>query len=121
MNQFSIPADISWIPGKIYSGEGFLNFTADQWKIFFTIYVTVSLWEYLGYEDRKILTYFVRVCQLFVNRIIEVNTMREAHQKLIEIVKLIENNHDKDKITPNLHLSLHLCKYSYDFKSLYTF
>jgi len=121
MNQFSVPADIGRIPGKIYCGEGFSNFTADQWRIFFTIYATVSLWEHLGYEDRKVLTYFVRVCQLFVNRIIEVDAMREAHQKLIEIVKLIENNYGRDKITLNLHLSLHLGECSFDYGPLYTF
>ena len=121
MNQFSVPSDIGRIPGKIYCGEGFSNFTADQWKNFFTIYATVSLWDHLGTEDRKILTYFVRVCQLFVNRIIEVDAMGEAHQKLIEIVKLIENNHGRDKITPNLHLSLHLAECSFDYGPLYTF
>src|SRR5256884_2965516 len=47
--------------------------------------------------------------------------MREAHQKLIEIVKLIENNHGRDKITSNLHLSLHLSKCSFDYGPLYTF
>src|SRR6266516_2635389 len=107
--------------GKIYCGEGFSNFTADQWKIFFTIYATVSLWDHLEYEDRKILTYFMRVCQLFVNRIVEVDAMREAHRKLIEIVKLIENNHGRDKITLNLHLSLHLSECSFDYGPLYTF
>jgi hypothetical protein len=121
MNQFSIPADIGRIPGKIYCGEGFSNFTADQWKNFFIIYATVSLWDHLGNEDRKILTYFVRVCHLFVNRIIKVDAMREAHQKLIEIIKLIENNHGRDKITPNLHLSLHLSECSFDYGPLYTF
>jgi len=29
MNQFSVSADISQIPGKIYCGEGFSNFTAN--------------------------------------------------------------------------------------------
>ena len=121
MNRFSVLADIGRILGKIYCGKGFSNFTADQWKIFFTIYATVSLWDHLGTEDRKILTYFVRVCQLFVNRIIGVNAMGEAHQKLIEIVKLIENHHGRDKITPNLHLSLYLSECLFDYGPLYTF
>lgn len=59
MNQFQIPADLGRIPGKIYCGEGFSNFTADQWRIFFTIYATVSLWDHLEVKDRKILTHFV--------------------------------------------------------------
>ena len=40
--------------------------------------------------------------------------MAEAHQRLIKIVKLIEANYGHDKITPNLHLSLHLCECTYD-------
>ena len=83
------------------------------------IYVTVSLWNHLETEDHKILTYFVRVCQFFVNRIIGVNAIREAHLKLI--VKLIENNYDRDKITLNLHLSLHLSECLFDYGLLYTF
>jgi hypothetical protein len=85
------------------------------------IYATVSLWDHLGTEDRKILTYFVRVCQLLVNRIIGFNAIKEANLKLIEIVKLIENNYGRDKITLNLHLSLHLSECSFDYGPLYTF
>ncbi|GET49776.1 hypothetical protein GLOIN_2v1775288 [Rhizophagus irregularis DAOM 181602=DAOM 197198] len=47
--------------------------------------------------------------------------MREAHQRLINLVKLIEENYGRDKITPNLHLSLHLCECSLDYGPLYTF
>ena len=121
MDQFQIPADVGRIPGKVESGEGFSNFTADQWRIFFTIYATVSLWDHLSSVDRKILTYYVRICSILVNRILVVDQMDEAHQKLIEIVKLIEQHYGRDKITPNLHLLLHLCECSYDFGPLYAF
>jgi hypothetical protein len=121
MNEFQIPADLGRIPGKVDSGEGFSNLTADQWRIFFTIYATVSLWEHLSDVDRKILTYFVRVCSILVNRIVEVNSLNEAHLKLIEVVKLIENHYGRDKISPNLHLSLHLHECSSDFGPLYAF
>src|SRR5205823_6141878 len=77
--------------------------------------------KHLKSENRKILTYFMRVCQLFVSRIIEIDAMREAHQKLIEIVKLIKSNYGRDKITLNLHLSLHLAECSFDYRPLYTF
>ena len=83
MNQFQIPADLSQILGKIHSGEGFSNFTADQWRIFFTIYATVSLWDHLKNKDQKILVHFVRICQLSVSRIVEVSSLNEVHQRLI--------------------------------------
>ncbi|PKY59954.1 hypothetical protein RhiirA4_483128 [Rhizophagus irregularis] len=42
MNQFKIPADLGRIPKNIERGEGFSNYTADQWRIFFMIYATTS-------------------------------------------------------------------------------
>ncbi|GBC13563.2 hypothetical protein GLOIN_2v1786147 [Rhizophagus irregularis DAOM 181602=DAOM 197198] len=121
MDEFKVPADLGRIPGKVDCGDGFSNFTADQWQIFFTIYATVSLWEHLSENDQKILVNFVRICSISVSRIVEVDFMREAHQRLINLVKLIEENYGRDKITPNLHLSLHLCECSLDYGPLYTF
>ena len=31
MDEFQIPSDLGQISGKIHVGEGFSNFTADQW------------------------------------------------------------------------------------------
>jgi hypothetical protein len=121
MNEFQVPADLGRIPKKIDSGEGFSNFTADQWRIFISIYSTVVLWEHLEEVDRKILTYFVQICDLFVQRILERRLLDEIHNKLIMVVSLIENQYGRDVITPNLHLSLHLATCSRDFGPLYAF
>ena len=121
MNRFQIPADLGRIPRKIDRGEGFSNFTADQWRNFFTIYATTSLWDHLPTKDREILTHFVRVCSILVSRILEIDLMEEAHERLVKIIKLIEEHYGRSKITPNLHLSLHLCDCSNDFGPLYTF
>ncbi|GBB84695.1 hypothetical protein RclHR1_11280005 [Rhizophagus clarus] len=121
MSEFKLPSDLGRIPGKIHCGEGFSNFTADQWRNFFLIYATVVLWNHLPNKDRKILTYFVRVCTILVRRIVEINDMKEAHELLVKIIKLIEEHYGEGKITPNLHLSLHLCECSYDYRPLYSF
>ena len=47
--------------------------------------------------------------------------MQEANRRLIEIVELIETNYGRDKITSNLHLSLHLYDCSFDYGPLYAF
>ena len=47
--------------------------------------------------------------------------MEEAHRRLIKIVKLIEEHYGRNKITPNLHLSLHLCECARNFSPLYVF
>ena len=93
MNRFQVPADLGRIPRKIDIGEGFSNFTADQWRTFFTIYATVALWDHLTGKDRRILTHFVRVCKILVSQIMQIDLMKEAHQRLIEIVKLIEEHY----------------------------
>ena len=87
----------------------------------FTIYATVSLWEYLLKKDQKILNHFVRVCSILVSQIIESDLMNEAQRRLIKILKLIEEHYGRNKITPNFHLSLYLCECSYDFGPLYAF
>ena len=67
IEKFQIPADIGRIPGKINCGEGFSNFTADQWRNFFMIYATVVLWEHLSNNNnRLILIYFIKICQILV-------------------------------------------------------
>lgn len=121
MNEVQIPSDLGRIPGKIHCGEGFSNFTADQWRNFFLIYATVVLWEHLPNKDRRILTYFVRICTILVRRIVEISDMEEAHKLLVKLVQLIEEHYGEGKITPNLHLSLHLCECSYDYGPLYAF
>src|SRR3989440_9178894 len=47
--------------------------------------------------------------------------MQEANRRLIEIVKLIETNYGRDKITSNLHLSFHLYNCSFAYELLYAF
>ncbi|GET57123.1 hypothetical protein GLOIN_2v1775288 [Rhizophagus irregularis DAOM 181602=DAOM 197198] len=86
------------------------------------LFLGIAKWiEHLSDVDRRILNHFVRVCSILVNRILESNLVDEAHRSLIEIVKLIENHHGRDKITPNLHLSLHLRDCSSDYGPLYAF
>ncbi|GBC02643.1 hypothetical protein RclHR1_04730004 [Rhizophagus clarus] len=41
--------------------------------------------------------------------------------RLVILVKEIERTYSPKKITPNLHLCLHLCKYSLDYGPLYAF
>jgi len=121
MEKFQIPADIGRIPGKINCGEGFLNFTADQWRNFFMIYATVVLWEHLLDNNRLILIHFVKICQILVSRILKRDMIKEAHKRLVKMVKIIEQYYGQKKITLNLHLSLHLCECANDYGPLYAF
>ena len=77
--------------------------------------------DHLSVIDKKILTQFIRICSILVNRIVKTELVREAHLRLIELVKMIEKNHNRRHITPNLHLSLHLYECSSDYGPLYAF
>ena len=65
-NKIKVPTDISRIPNKITMGEGFSGFTADQWKTFMLVYATTVTWDLLSKDDKEILSYFVRACNILV-------------------------------------------------------
>jgi len=83
--------------------------------------VIVVLWKHLPNTDRRILTNFVEVCQILICRIVKRDLLNEAHEKLIEIIELIEQKYGQEKITPNLYLSLHLYECACDYGPLYAF
>src|SRR3990170_179963 len=101
-----VPADLGRIPYKIVTGEGFFGYTADQWKSFILIYATLLMWDLLDGSDREILTNFVKACSLLVCQIINKNVLNEAHERLLQVTRLIEKHYGQDAITPNIHLSL---------------
>ncbi len=120
-NKIQVPADIGRIPSKISTGEGFSGFSADQWKSFILIYATPITWDFLKEPDRRILANFVRVCNILVCRIVSISGLKEAHMRLVTMVKEIERTYGPNKISPNLHLCLHLCECSLDYGPLYAF
>jgi hypothetical protein len=119
--KIQIPADLGRIPYKIATGEGFLGYTADQWKSFIMIYAIPIMWDLLDEADRKILANFVRACTLLICRIIDNNALNEAHHRLYQVARLIEEHYGQEKITPNIHLSLHIAECCKDYGPLYSF
>ena len=85
------------------------------------IYTTAITWDLLTEPDQHILANFVRACNLLVCRILDKESLIEAHQRLLNVAKLIEQNYKPEKITPNIYLSLHLCKNCMDYELLYSF
>ena len=120
-NKLELPSDIGRIPSKIAMGEGFSGFTADQWKTFILVYATTITWDLLREDDRKILSYFVHACNILVCRIISKPRLEEAHRCLLSMVKLVERSYGPEKITPNMHLCLHICECVFDYGPLYSF
>jgi hypothetical protein len=121
IDHVELPSDIGRIPPKIAIGEGFSNFTADQWKTFIMIYSTTILWDMLNNNDRKILGHFVRACNLLVTRIITEDDLKEAQERLEEMAHLIESTYGPEFITSNIHLALHIVDCCCDYGSIYSF
>jgi len=119
--EIKLPADMGRIPYKISTGEGFFSFTADQWKLFILIYPTPLMWDLLVTSDRKILANFVKAYSLLTCRIIDNNMLSQAHDRLLQVAKLIEENYGPESITPNIHLSLHITDCCKDYGPLYSF
>ena len=116
-----MPADLGRIPNKIATGKGFSGFTADQWKTFILIYAIPLMWDLLAEQDQKILGNFVRACSLLICRIIDYDILNEAHERLLKVAILIEENYGPERITPNLHLCLHIADCCRDYGPLYSF
>ena len=74
MSEIQVPSDIGRIPRKVDCGEGFANFTADEWKTFILIYATPCLWDHLSTPDQRILTNFVRICTILDRKSTRLNS-----------------------------------------------
>ena len=79
------------------------------------------MWNLLAKSDQKILENFVRACSLLVCQIIDYNILNEAHERLLKVARLIEENYGSEMIIPNLHLCLHIADYYQDYRPLYSF
>ncbi len=77
--------------------------------------------DLLSISDQKILGNFVRAYSLLVCRIINNNMITEAHERLLKVAMLIEEHYGAEKITPNLHLCLHIKECCQDYGPLYSF
>jgi hypothetical protein len=121
MDNIELPSDIGRIPPKIAIGDGFSNLTADQWKTFIMIYSTTILWDMLDNNDRKILGYFVRACNLLVTRFVTEDDLKEAQERLRDMAYLIEHEYGPEFITSNIHLALHIPDCCRDYGPIYSF
>ena len=120
-NKIKIASDLGRRPIRIATGEGFSNFTADMWKTFMLIFTIPITWDFLEETDQKILAYFVRACKILTNRQLEKNELNEVFTKLLAMNKLIEMKYGQERISPNLHLCLHICECALDYGPLSSF
>ena len=58
---------------------------------------------------------------MLVCQVIDYNILNEAHERLLKVATLIEENYGPERITPNLHLCLHIADCCRDYGTLYSF
>ena len=75
----------------------------------------------LDSDDRKILGYFIRTCNLLVSRIITEDDLNEAQERLKDMVYLIEYAYGLKFITSNIHLAFHISDCCHDYCPIYSF
>ena len=88
---------------------------------FILVFAIPITWSFLRKTDQKILAYFVRACKILTSRELQISELNKAFTKLVEINRLIEHHYEKDKISPNLHLCLHICECALDYGPLSSF
>jgi hypothetical protein len=92
-----------------------------MWKTFILIFATPIMWDFLEEIDQRILTYFVRACKILTSQELLKRELNDAFTKLVEMNKLIERKYGQEKISPNLHLCLHICECALDYGPLSSF
>ena len=97
--QIKLLANMNWIPYKISTGNGFFGFTADQWKSFILIYAIPLMWGLLVTSDQNILANFIKTYSLLTCRIINIDMLSQAHDRLLQVALLIEENYGQEFIT----------------------
>lgn len=85
------------------------------------IFAIPITWDFLDEIDRRILAYFVRACKILTSRELRRNELNEVFVKLVEMNKLIEQKYGQEKISPNLHLCLHICECTLDYSPISSF
>ena len=106
VKQIQSPHDIGRLPTKI--GSGFSGFSADQWRIWTTIYLAIALKGIIPEEHLRCWLLFVRACTILFSRIVSETEVRSADQFLVTFCKKFEELYGQKHCTPNMHLHLHL-------------
>lgn len=114
-----VPSSDGRLPKKIANSYG--GFTADQWKSWTIIYSIFALWNILPQEHLEIWRSFVLASSLFCTPTITKTKAQLAHGYLLKFCTEFEKLYGKDKVTPNMHLHMHILDCIVDYGPVYSF
>jgi hypothetical protein len=84
------------------------NFTAEEMKNFTLIFSPFLLKDILPDKDFKLFMMFSEACRELCVRIVSEKQIASAHGKFEKFVDGVEKQYGAERVTPNLHLHLHL-------------
>jgi hypothetical protein len=113
-----VPSELGHIPSKI--AKMFAGFNAEQWKNWVTIFLLFALFHHLPDRDYRCWAHFVNACTLLSTTLIKIPDVGVAHDHLIKFRKEFENIYGKDRVTPNMHLHMHLADCVLDYGPVYS-
>ena len=119
VDQFIIPKEIGKIPRKIVSA--FDGFNADEYKNWVLLFSIYSLHDVLPQRDKDCFRKFVIACQYLCRKIISKNDVTIAHEMLLQFCKSFQSLYGENRITPNMHLHMHLKECVLNFGPIYSF
>ena len=102
----SVPSNIGRMPRKIENSYG--GFTADQWKSWTIIFSVFALWDMLPSADLEVWRNFVMAFSLLCSPTITETRVELAHTYIIKFCNGIQQHYGKERVTPNMHLHVHL-------------
>ena len=106
LNSIHVPRGITRIPSKISSG--FSNLTADQWKIWTTLYSTYCLHAILPTEQMDMYVKFVKACCLMCSKVITEDLCQEATQHMVDYCTQFQSLFGSSACVPNMHFACHI-------------
>lgn len=104
---------------KIERKFGFM--TADDWKAWCLVYSPFVLKDVLAHRYYVHWMLFVSACRLLAKTVITYDEIDEAHRLLERFVRGCARLYQRQSITPNMHLHLHLRRVLQDFGPIYGF
>ncbi|XP_020894762.2 uncharacterized protein LOC110233779 [Exaiptasia diaphana] len=119
IDKIDVPSSVGRLPKKIVNSYG--GFTADQWKVWTIIYSIFSLWDILPNQDLEVWRSFVLACSFLCTPIITETKARLGHYHLMKFCQDFEKHYGPDKVTPNMHLHMHILECIMDFGPVYSF
>ena len=104
IDKFHSPADIGHIPSNVSAGYG--GFTANQWRLWITLYSPVVLKSVLPREHYQCWLLYVRVCAILCSQFLHVPDVDSADLFLLNFCRRCEALYGPDVCTANFHLHL---------------